>query len=64
AVTGGGSYTYLSCNNAANIAVDSGTLASNFTKSGTFTDDFVDQPLEWIPPSPSLISAISFGANS
>ncbi|HEY8098249.1 MAG TPA: hypothetical protein VIE65_19485, partial [Methylobacter sp.] len=47
AVTGGGSYTYLSCNNAANIAVDSGTLASNFTKSGTFTDDFVDQPLEW-----------------
>lgn len=47
-ITGGGAYTLLACTSAANVQLDAGTTASNFTKSGTFTDSS-DQPLEWNP---------------
>lgn len=48
-ITGGGSYTYLGCTDAANAGTDLGTTASNFTKigAGTFTDSS-DQPSEWV----------------
>ncbi len=60
-VTGGGSYTYLSCTDAANVHVDSGTFATNFTAAGAGVfSDSQDQPSEWansglIMGSPTLL---------
>jgi hypothetical protein len=49
-VVGGGSYTYLPFTNQATAGTDQGTLASNFTQTGTLTDSG-RIPLEWSKPS-------------
>lgn len=54
AFSGAGSYTYLACTDAANVEIDAGTTASNFTKTGSFTDS-TEQPLEWAAQAPNTL---------
>lgn len=60
-VTSGGSYSYLPCTSAAAIGTDAGTLAANFTVSGSFSDS-TDQPSEWAGGGGTSISIPTYSS--